>query len=342
MEKIRNSIFKTRLDCYFSLFANCVTVKGETRGVIYDLQRENIHFIPIDLIKLLLDYKRKKVRVLIEDYVNQTKIIEKYFSYLCDDELLFFTKEPNNFPKISEKVNLIPNEIDFLSLEIDDFQECKIALLKNIDSLGVKELLIVQTKSLDNNFTLLEQILKICDKSRVQNIIFILPDIQFEESIVYRIKEKYKRLSKIIFFNSNEKINADVFVKTKKKLYNVLCRRIEKIEDFVVNIKAYTEAKCFNLYFNRRVYIDNEGNIKHSYDDEFSYGNIKNGNIKKIINSEQFQKIWKITKDKIKVCDNCEFRYVCPDNRIPNYIKKKETYVHKNPCSYDTKTNVWK
>ena len=79
----------------------------------------------------------------------------------------------------------------------------------------------------------------------------------------------------------------------------------------------------------------------------FSYFNSKkenlfsNENLKKIINQKDFLKIWKLKKDNISVCKECEFRYICPDNRVPILNKRSNTYAHKTKCNYDPKTTKW-
>lgn len=39
-------------------------------------------------------------------------------------------------------------------------------------------------------------------------------------------------------------------------------------------------------------------------------------------------------------CKDCEFRYMCPDNRIP-LKKDNNTYYHDNSCNYDPYSNIW-
>lgn len=45
------------------------------------------------------------------------------------------------------------------------------------------------------------------------------------------------------------------------------------------------------------------------------FGNIINDRIKPIVHSKHFQKLWSLSKDKIKVYQDCEFRYMCSDCR---------------------------
>ncbi len=58
-----------------------------------------------------------------------------------------------------------------------------------------------------------------------------------------------------------------------------------------------------------------------------------------IISNQTFQEYWNISKGKIEVCRDCEFRYVCNDGRIP--LKRDEKmYYFEESCTYDPyKTN---
>jgi len=71
-----------------------------------------------------------------------------------------------------------------------------------------------------------------------------------------------------------------------------------------------------------------------------SYGNIKDCTLKEIVNKDIFKDVWYINKDKIAVCQNCEFRYICTDCRA--YIDDPQN-IYSKPlkCGYDPYTCKW-
>jgi len=73
---------------------------------------------------------------------------------------------------------------------------------------------------------------------------------------------------------------------------------------------------------------------------EKSFGNISSISLKEIISNENFSRLWTINKDEIKVCQDCEFRYVCTDCRA--YIENKED-IYSKPlkCGYNPYTCEW-
>jgi len=121
----------------------------------------------------------------------------------------------------------------------------------------------------------------------------------------------------------------------------LLKRGILGIGNFKVNVENYVCGKTSNLFFNRIVYIDNEGNIKNWIYDSKKFGNINKDSFEKVINSDQFQLLWNIRKDDISICKECQYRYVCPDNRIP-LVNDKNEYYHSSECNYNPIKDKWK
>lgn len=44
-----------------------------------------------------------------------------------------------------------------------------------------------------------------------------------------------------------------------------------------------------------------------------SFGNVFQTPLETVVSDSDFMKIWKIKKDDIEVCKDCEFRYICSD-----------------------------
>jgi radical SAM protein with 4Fe4S-binding SPASM domain len=107
--------------------------------------------------------------------------------------------------------------------------------------------------------------------------------------------------------------------------------------NFNFNVSLFTEAQFYNTYFNRKVAVDRHGQIKRALHDPETFGNILSCDLLEIINSKDFKRYSNVTKDKIKVCRDCELRYACVDQRIP--IKSNNVWVHENECNYNPYTN---
>ena len=63
--------------------------------------------------------------------------------------------------------------------------------------------------------------------------------------------------------------------------------------------------------------------------------------LNEIITSNEFQKFWNVHKDVCDVCKDCEFKYMCVDNRIPQKKNEKE-WFHTTECNYNPYIAKWK
>ena len=70
------------------------------------------------------------------------------------------------------------------------------------------------------------------------------------------------------------------------------------------------------------------------------YGNIREVSLKKALNRIGFKEYWKISKNQIEICKQCEFRYVCSDCRA--YVDQPGS-IYSKPlkCGYDPYSNKW-
>lgn len=72
----------------------------------------------------------------------------------------------------------------------------------------------------------------------------------------------------------------------------------------------------------------------------FNYGSIENTLLIKVVEVDAFKAIWKITKDKVSVCKDCEYRYICQDCRC--FLSNPSDILSKpKNCSYDPFSNCW-
>ena len=109
---------------------------------------------------------------------------------------------------------------------------------------------------------------------------------------------------------------------------------------FSINIECFTEAQCHNTCLNRKICIDANGDIKNCPAMTKNYGNIKDTTLEEAINKPGFKDLWFINKDKIDVCKDCEFRYMCTDCRA--FIKDPENiYSQPAKCTYNPYICLW-
>jgi hypothetical protein len=114
---------------------------------------------------------------------------------------------------------------------------------------------------------------------------------------------------------------------------------------FISNRFLFAESQLHNTYFNRKLFIGENGEIKNAPESEETFGSIHDLNsskeLKEIIQQPAFQKYWYIHKEISDVCQNCEFRHMCVDNRLP-YKRKENEWYHKTECNYNPYITKWK
>jgi SPASM domain peptide maturase of grasp-with-spasm system len=106
---------------------------------------------------------------------------------------------------------------------------------------------------------------------------------------------------------------------------------------FSININTFTEAQQFNTCLNKKVAIDKNGLIKNCPSMNESFGEFNLTSLTTVVSDPFFKEKWGIKKDEIKVCKDCQFRYICTDCRA--YIADKSDKPLK--CNYDPYTNKW-
>jgi hypothetical protein len=61
-----------------------------------------------------------------------------------------------------------------------------------------------------------------------------------------------------------------------------------------------------------------------------------------LLKSTKLTKYWNVRKDNTDVCKNCEFRYFCLDDRIPDIRPKDNSWYYKTECNYNPYIAKWK
>lgn len=334
----------------FKLFENCVIVKGYTRSIIVDLGRKTYYFIPNDLGNIISDFDGKCIREVITHFKPyNASTVKKYFLFLLDKEIIFFTTTPLLFPKIDLTKWSEPSKIYQSIIDIgDNINFLDQSVFNSLDKLNCKylELRIYKDISFEALCDLLE---KIENLSIIGVNLYVRFTVNNLEKEILKITKRYSRINNVFIFNSP--FNKQIGFTGKNCSANIyfIIQNIKGCSDcglvsqnyFAINIKAVTEAINHNSCLNRKLSIDIHGNIKNCPSMKDSFGNIKNTRLEDALVKKGFKKYWDISKDKIKICQDCEFRYICTDCRAytedPNDVFSKPL-----KCGYDPYTGKWK
>lgn len=327
-----------------SIYSSCIVVEGALNSIICDLQKEIYYELSLNMVKFLaLDIEVDK----FEKTLSAEELISFKYSLneLINSEYLFYGLNSKKFPPLDlhwDEPYVINNAI------IDLNQASKYNITKVISELSDLQCPHVQVRCYD--IISIEVINSLLAKIQQGNIISVDLLVKYDDGKTEFYKEffnKYSKLCYLYVYDSPEfkvypfdEINKCAIINITQEVYSEQCCGIVSSSLFMVNIKLFTEAQKFNSCLNRKISIDANGEIKNCPTMKTTYGNVDKNNLIDVLNLDKFKAIWNINKDQIKICKDCEYRYICTDCRA--FSRTDINYNKPLKCGYDPYTGVWK
>jgi SPASM domain peptide maturase of grasp-with-spasm system len=330
------------------LYSHCIIVRGAQRSTICDLQRSEIHLIPNSFADLFNDVRYLDIQnIQLQLEVEQQEILKEYIHFIEAEELGFYCSHDDlqHFPKVSKEW-LFPAHITNCILDANNVMNYfNKDLLDQLDDLCCSYIQFRFYGWVTIDY--LNHIMSLINTSQIKSVSFILPLHQKEDKMLSGFSSNHKKISQIIMYGAPEskilqhgKQGMGVVLQVRDDISSHLNCGVINSDFFSVNIPTYTESLHFNSCLNRKIALDAEGNIKNCPSMKESYGNIKDTSLKEAFNTSGFKKYWKIKKDNITKCKDCEFRHVCTDCRA--YIEEPENiYSAPLKCGYDPYSCEW-
>jgi SPASM domain peptide maturase of grasp-with-spasm system len=325
----------------FELYTVCKPILGVNRLIIYDLQKQNYHYLPPEILSFI----KSNLGNTINEIINNDKLDESstILDYLLKHEICFWVEEDEN--KYFTELSLdweYPAYISNIIIDINclNFNYNFIQFFENS---GCKHITIYSDCLL--TIDLIHDKLSYFNNSRIMTIELVLKyNCEFSINDFDRLCINNPRINKITLYEAPytkiEKFNffnlGNIFLTTNSLNFN---NKIN-ILNFSCNIQLFTESQLHNTYFNRKVCIDAAGNIKNSPEHERSFGNIKDTTIEEAIEKPGFKDLWFIHKEMIDVCKDCEFRHMCVDACIP-LQRADGSWYRSQECNYNPYICKW-
>jgi hypothetical protein len=140
-------------------------------------------------------------------------------------------------------------------------------------------------------------------------------------------------------------IQKNTIIEKSNKNISFKRRESQEEENNIITIfpnkELLVESYFVNNYLNKRLFIDQNGCFYSSKQTDVCLGDITNLDITDVLRSDYLNKLWRLTKDKIDVCKDCDFRRVCIDFRNPTE-RSKEEWFNQIECSYNPYITKWK
>jgi SPASM domain peptide maturase of grasp-with-spasm system len=332
------------------MFADCIPVKGVQRGAIYDLNRRLYKLVPNSMVDFINESAGLTLNQIKEKYgVDSHHIVDEYISFLDSNHLMIWMHDSllNSFKELDINWEF-PAEITNAIIDLDDnskFEICTILL--QLENLGCKHLQIRSYSKRAIDY--FENVLAFIISSKYLSIEIITRfDSEIPESRVKDLVKNHRRIKAFIFHSADHnkiinesEIESMANISYSKQLINSPADCHNNNKDYLnVSVKLFMEAQNFHSYFNKKVAIDINGNIKNCSSQERNFGNVSTDLISDIIKHKEFQFLWNVKKDQTKICKNCEFRYMCVDSRVPKQISGNE-WEHDSECNYNPYLAQW-
>ncbi|WP_130867977.1 grasp-with-spasm system SPASM domain peptide maturase [Chryseobacterium indologenes] len=337
---------------YIYMYSCCFVVQGNNQSIICDVQRKNYEIIPNTLFEILNNLNiERNLDILKESYTDKEdkEIFDSYITFLLDEEFIFIDDSLHNrFPAIDltyDSPNLISNAI----IEIGASTSFEL-LLKNVKLLDKMRCESVELRFYEHYFEKeYENILPIFQSTGIRSLRLLINYFDFPLNFFKTLGRKYKRIREL-YICANTRIQEyespyfPVIQLANKKVSSIFCGCISDFY-FSPELKNFTESHHYNSCLHKKIAIDQYGNIKNCPSMSHEFGNIKDTTLEVALHNPEFTKYWNLTKDKIEVCKDCEFRYICTDCRA--YTER--THNNKNgldiskplKCGYDPYTGEW-
>jgi len=319
-----------------------IITSGYSRALLVHPVRQKIHLIPIAFAEIIGGHRLFDADDLLKEYGDEAmEILEEYHLFLDTngyllDERLPFIPAPVHW-ELPHRIATAIVGITTVDLETIS------AILSQLDEVGCHSIEFRITSVIAP--PILDSILSLLDHTRIRSACVILPfSPLYHEDSVEKLVGNHLRLCSLVFFDSPENyehafFNGSTSVRFSARSFHPVysCGTIN-MNTF--DFGKYKEAQTHNSCLNRKVSISSDGTVGNCPGLASSYGNIASIRLKDVISTNKFQDCWTITKDQVKKCRDCEFRFFCYDCRA--FLEDPaDRYSKPLKCGYDPYSASW-
>jgi hypothetical protein len=292
---------------YLKLYSANIPVKGKKISAIYALDRGEIYLIANTLFELLQEMTRTPFASIKKAYASQSDVFDSYISFLKRENLAFFTQTPECFPKLS---------LQYHTPEIISSAIAEYAFGYNLESL-VTELNNCNCKYLQIQFNCdfssfgdLKHLIESTEGSTLRRIeIVINYNKQFKEEQLKELIRQNKKIGLITICNSPKQ---EIKYEDSVTMLFFTCPMPEYVNESIlknvllINYRFFMESQKRNPYYNKKVFIAANGDIRNDQFKPKTFGNVNKHKLSQIVNQSIFQLLWKSVPKQLI---DSEFKY---------------------------------
>lgn len=295
---------------FYVLYSHNIAVKGSDKSAIYNLHKGRITFVPGSLIEIIEALRHNSIGGLREQISSDAdrEQYDKYLQFLERNHLGMFLSNPEQFPPM-DKQWMVPYEVMTAVLEYDckDRKYDLERTLRELDGIGCN---FLEIRVFDTDMSFLRKVLEGLSFSGIRSISLLLeyvPDIEQELGDLF---DKNEKLECILVFNAPlhpMELHGPNIAFTEASIDD----RSLQIDgdEYIINTKYFMEAQEFHPYFNRKVVIDRNGDLKNDLLFNKTFGNVNSSEIKDILESTDYKEIWEACPDRVIEYQGDALRY---------------------------------
>jgi SPASM domain peptide maturase of grasp-with-spasm system len=324
------------------VFSNCIPVQGFNRSIIYDLTRNKYTVISNKLYFFLKENQAKRRSIIFNEAHQNILEIREYINLLESHDYVFWADEAisQNFKALDlewKRPEKVSNAvIEIVKIDLDYL----VSVAKDLAGLGCR---CVDIHFYMNDYLPeeLETVIKVfSDESFSQTDMCFFNDFNSANfDFVVQLCNSYLSIHSIVVYNSQ--LSQKDYVEIKNCSVVIINEKYREdkgktARNFSVNMNSFTEAQKYNLYYNRKlIFTSKQSELNNPA--KIVYSDI--GSIEEKLRDKRFNEI-NVSKDQITICNDCEFRYMCVDSRIPK-LNARGQYYFETECNYNPYISKW-
>ncbi|HBL34609.1 MAG TPA: grasp-with-spasm system SPASM domain peptide maturase [Porphyromonadaceae bacterium] len=333
---------------YLYIYADIFFTKGYCRTMMCDLKKGIWQFIPNTYYELILLFKKHTIDSIENEGIIDSSKLYEFIGFLLTNNCGQIVDDIQLFPEIELKWDS-PHFIENSIIDVDENSNHNyIKIANELQQLFCKNIQFRFFCEKDlSEIAYIIHVFKGRDFESIDFIVKYFPPINKEEYLM--LASENPSVSFIVhsapnnvFFESKLKGIYPIvgYVQyTEQTITSANCCGIINKDSFVFPKfpKDFIEGIIRNKCLNRKISISSTGEIKNCPSMNINYGNIKTDSLIDVYQNKKFRSFWYITKDKISICKDCEYRNVCNDCRA--FAKNK--FSKPSKCSYDPYHTSW-
>lgn len=333
---------------YIYIYADIFFTKGYSRTMMCDSKKNMWQFITNEYYELIQLFKTQTIDSIENEFLICSEKLYGFINFILKNNCGQIVDDIKLFPEIELKWDS-PHYIENSIIDVDEnsthnylktateLQDlyCKNIQFRFFTEKKISEIADIINIFKDRDFESIDFIIKYYNENSKEDYLLLASKTPSVSFIIHSAPNN-------AFFESNlSKIYPIVgYVQyTTQIITSANCCGIINKDNFVFPKfpRDFIEGIVRNKCLNRKISISVTGEIKNCPSMNISYGNIKKESLKEVYSNKKFQSFWYITKDKISICKDCEYRYVCNDCRA--FAKSK--FGKPSKCSYDPYQALW-